>query len=684
MSSFWEYPVPLLRRTPRWRSLSAQRSWSPAGTVVRNGQRPPLDLEQLEDRLAPASASSLNLIPSPVAFDSATGLLAIASPAPGDAIRISLAGSDLEITLDGQGYSSNPTSAAFDPALQGASAANLAFLQLSGPGQGSLLLTDFHAAHNLTVCTDGAVRLAGQVDSTATLDVQGQTLEVAGAVHGLDLALTSTGLLTIDGGGRVDASGGTGGQILVNAANVLNEGTIAADGSLGAGGLVQIDVSSAYLDTASALTSVNGQGGPGGQVTISGGPDGHLFSSGSQQATGSVGGTIDLLGRDIVLAGAHADASGESGGGVIHVGGGRHGDDASLPNAQTVQVLASTTLEASAATTGNGGQVIVWADDTNAFAGQVTARGGTDGGDGGFVEVSAGGELTYSGTVDAGAATGQAGTLLLDPQNLVISNAPPAGVAPQFPLIDPHPTAGGKFGDTVQVLGNGNVVVTNPNDDLGGSNAGAVYLFDGQTGSLLGALVGSHSGDQVGLGGSLTALADGNYVVVSPFWANGSAGAAGAVTLVSGSTGLTLTGGASTISPNNSLVGSQTNDNVGGGRRSRPYGAGRWQLRRPQPQLGERQRDTGRSGDAGQRQHRAGLERRQRHHLPQQQPRRQPNRRSGGLGCVGQFRLHSERDRAGRRQLRREEHQRRRGSGDAGQRQHRADLDRRRQHHLRQ
>ena len=83
--------------------------------------------------------------------------------------------------------------------------------------------------------------------------------------------------------------------------------------------------------------------------------------------------------------------------------------------------------------------------------------------------------------------------LSVDPKNITISAAP-AGVFPQFDLIDPHPTPGGGFG-TPTVLSNGNIVVTNSNDDFGGSSAGAVYLFDGFTGALISALVGSHPGD---------------------------------------------------------------------------------------------------------------------------------------------------------------------------------------------
>ena len=47
-----------------------------------------------------------------------------------------------------------------------------------------------------------------------------------------------------------------------------------------------------------------------------------------------------------------------------------------------------------------------------------------------------------TGTANAAAPAGKGGTLLLDPKNLVIADAP-AGVFPQFDLIDPHLTAGG-------------------------------------------------------------------------------------------------------------------------------------------------------------------------------------------------------------------------------------------------
>jgi len=70
-------------------------------------------------------------------------------------------------------------------------------------------------------------------------------------------------------------------------------------------------------------------------------------------------------------------------------------------------------------------------------------------------------------------------------------------------------------------------------------------------------LVGSTAGDNVGLYG-ITALSNGNYVVISPTWDNGSATDAGAVTWGSGTAGVS-----GVVSAANSLVGSTANDVVG-------------------------------------------------------------------------------------------------------------------------
>ena len=124
-------------------------------------------------------------------------------------------------------------------------------------------------------------------------------------------------------------------------------------------------------------------------------------------------------------------------------------------------------------------------------------------------------------------------------------------------FADPNPSAGNRFGATVVALSTGNVVITSPFDDAGGSNAGAVYLFNGSTGELISTLTGSHADDNIGAYG-VTALSNGNFVVVSTDWDNGAATDAGAVTWGSGMTGVS-----GIVSAANSLVGSQAFDRVG-------------------------------------------------------------------------------------------------------------------------
>src|SRR5262249_20940359 len=147
------------------------------------------------------------------------------------------------------------------------------------------------------------------------------------------------------------------------------------------------------------------------------------------------------------------------GGGSVVIG---QGHDPAVANTQTVTITPASTIRADALHSGDGGRVSVWAGQNTAFSGTVSAHGGPAGGSGGFIEASGKGDLSYAASADATAPAGKSGTLLLDPKNISISDAP-GGVFPQFDLIDPHPTKGGAFGEYggVSVLANGNVVVAN-------------------------------------------------------------------------------------------------------------------------------------------------------------------------------------------------------------------------------
>ena len=126
-------------------------------------------------------------------------------------------------------------------------------------------------------------------------------------------------------------------------------------------------------------------------------------------------------------------------------------------------------------------------------------------------------------------------------------------------------TAGDQVGGSVVVLENGSYVVSSiywANDAI--PQAGAVTWCSGSGGcsgpvSSTNSLVGSHANDQIGWDGVIP-LKNGNYIVGSSGWDNGSLKDAGAVTWCSGATGCL-----GEVTFGNSLVGSAGYDAVGMG-----------------------------------------------------------------------------------------------------------------------
>ena len=219
-----------------------------------------------------------------------------------------------------------------------------------------------------------------------------------------------------------------------------NSGTLSADG-----GIVQMSAAAGVnmMDSVinnSGLLEAKTINGKKGTITLHAAKnDAHkstVINSGKLDATGlgagQSGGTISVLGDNITLENtSQIDVSGAAGGGVIKVGGDRHGA-AGTPTAKTVTVADGATLKANAVESGNGGNITIWSDDTTRFAGGIEARGGLNGGDGGSVETSGKELLDFTGHIDLLAPKGSAGTLLLDPQNLTIqtsSGSPAASCA---------------------------------------------------------------------------------------------------------------------------------------------------------------------------------------------------------------------------------------------------------------
>jgi len=138
-------------------------------------------------------------------------------------------------------------------------------------------------------------------------------------------------------------------------------------------------------------------------------------------ATG-VGGAVNVLGDRVALLNANINASGTNGGGTIRVGGDYQGQG-TVPNASRTFVSRDSVINADALESGNGGRIITWSNDSTHFYGALTAQGGANGGNGGFAEVSGKGFLDFSGNANLSASTGQVGTLLLDPADIIIDSS---------------------------------------------------------------------------------------------------------------------------------------------------------------------------------------------------------------------------------------------------------------------
>ncbi len=212
---------------------------------------------------------------------------------------------------------------------------------------------------------------------------------------------------------------------------VKNGGKIFADGgtvqitAAAAKGLVDNVISVGGLIEARSVRQVNGEiilGGGGVQVT------GTLDASG--KGSGQTGGTVAVTGDSVrVKAGARIDVSGSAGGGQALIGGDFRGGNATtaeyeeyalrpahkpVPPAETTTVDAGAVITADALSSGRGGELIVWSDAATSVHGSLSARGGAQGGDGGFIETS--GHWLDVGSIGAStkANRGTSGTWLLD------------------------------------------------------------------------------------------------------------------------------------------------------------------------------------------------------------------------------------------------------------------------------
>ena len=209
------------------------------------------------------------------------------------------------------------------------------------------------------------------------------------------------------------------GRIGIYAGLINSSGTLNASSAVAEGGKILLKASQSITLSAGSLTTASGT--TGGRVEIQSGDT--TLVSGAITAAGSTGsgGTAHVLGRQVgLIDAASVDVSGQTGGGTVLVGGDYQGNNPTIQNAFRTFVGADASINANAVAAGDGGKVVVWADDATRFYGNIAARGGAVGGNGGFVEVSGKRYLDYRGLSDLRAPSGLAGSLLLDPSDINI------------------------------------------------------------------------------------------------------------------------------------------------------------------------------------------------------------------------------------------------------------------------
>ncbi|EIC28953.1 MULTISPECIES: filamentous hemagglutinin N-terminal domain-containing protein [Methylomicrobium] len=213
--------------------------------------------------------------------------------------------------------------------------------------------------------------------------------------HPLSHYVSNTGEITADGG-IVTIMAGTGKAIIDSLINL------------------QGHVQAQSIENKNGVISLLGDDGT--RIDVAG----TLDASG--RSAQNDGGKVEIRGREVNLqAGSRIDVSGDRQGGTALIGGDYQGSGDGV-RALLTTVERSAAINADSKTAGDGGKVIVWADDRTVYDGSISTRGGSASGNGGLVEVSGKNTLHFDGEVDASAKNGSAGELLLDPGNLTIAS----------------------------------------------------------------------------------------------------------------------------------------------------------------------------------------------------------------------------------------------------------------------
>ncbi len=421
-----------------------------------------------------------------------------------------------------------------------------------------------------------------------------------GGAQTFTLDFHGDGLISFDAGSAVataakDADGNPVKALVVNTGEVSAEGGTVTLSARAVKGVIDNVINTTGIVKATSVSGSNGR------IVLSGGDVGTVAIGGVVDAgggAGQTGGTVVATGAEIAIAGKTViDASGHQGGGTVSIGSapGRDGKWS-----EKVSVGTGAILSADAVKAGKGGAVTVLSDKKTRHAGRISARGGEQGGDGGFAEVSSRKDIVLTGEVDLSAPKGMSGVFLLDPETLrivgpsggsqntaagdgvvsvgdvdlgsdsninTISRSVLEGIAGTASIVleasgqitvetglDLQTAAGRSF--TLRSLGAGGGISFTDNANQISTNGGDINLEAQGVGATLGNI-----GKLATKGGAVQLSANGSIQVANQIDTTPTTGTAGAITVrsmtgsIAATTPAKLTGGSVTLSAVNGGIG---------------------------------------------------------------------------------------------------------------------------------
>ncbi|MBX7066512.1 MAG: filamentous hemagglutinin N-terminal domain-containing protein [Parachlamydiales bacterium] len=162
--------------------------------------------------------------------------------------------------------------------------------------------------------------------------------------------------------------------------------------------------------------------------------DGIIRATGMKEENGSIlliAENVDVKGEleasNVALLGDRVSLDGRIDGKNVLLGGDYQGANPEIRNASITYMGRDALICADGIESEDGGKVILWSDGDVYCYGQISSRGGREGGNGGLVEISGQNHWDFRGKVDLSGV--QMGTLLLDPSTININNVGPTSPA---------------------------------------------------------------------------------------------------------------------------------------------------------------------------------------------------------------------------------------------------------------